>query len=858
MSRPGTPLTISPSMISSAGICWPAPGLGTAAASWCSRISCRTLLTLTASASAAAFQSSQSAIRVARSSSGVFSLTRPCCHHAQTRAFTSRVKRLGAPKLAGQSGLFPSPTQEEIVERTADAMIGRVLDGRYRVGPKIARGGMATVYEATDLRLDRTVAVKVMHEGLADDDEFVRRFQREARSAARLAHHNVVAVFDTGDDHGTLFLVMEYVPGLTMRDLIRKEAPMSPAKALAVIEPVLGALAAAHDAGILHRDVKPENVLMADDGRVKVADFGLARAINSETQHTATGGVLIGTVSYLSPELVVNGKADARADVYAAGVLLYEMLTGHKPHQADSPIQVAYKHVHEDIPAPSACDPGIPAYVDALVARATARDTAMRPADARVLLHQVRRVRNALDHGVVDDPELMDDLTPTIPVGGARTPTGELPAQIIEPQEPEQPAERRPDRTTTGSIPAGSTDVTTSARDAPPRRPPPAPLGPADRGAPASARAGGRCGSRSSWCSPCSPPWAAGTSASPATPPPRACSTSARPPPASSSTRPGCQLKVAETGLLRDGRQGASCLHRPGPGDRVRKDGTVGAVISLGPERHAVPDVRGKTLDDAQQVLDARSWRTAGPGRALRRVGAPRQRDPHRPGAGDRPAPRHGRRRGRQQRAASRSRSPTSPASRPPPRPSGWRSSASRSTPARSTATPCARAAWSARARRRGHRPEGRPGLAGGLQGPGAGDGAQRRPDGGTPPPRDTLEAAGFTGRGAQGRPLHRGAVRRRPGPPARHAGAARAARSRSASSDARRSRARHTRHIAPLPSLVSHTGNVVGSPRCEVRRAPPVGSGTAALAPTEERMPLPRTLATLALLRPRSRSAPR
>ncbi len=202
-----------------------------------------------------------------------------------------------------------------------------------------------------------------------------------------------------------------------------------------MIEPVLSALAAAHDAGILHRDVKPENVLMADDGRIKVADFGLARAINSETQHTATGGVLIGTVSYLSPELVVNGKADARADVYAAGVLMYEMLTGRKPHIAASPIQVAYKHVHEDIPPPSASTPGIPPYVDALVARATARDTALRPADARVLLHQVRRVRNALDHGVVTDAELMEDLTPTTAIGGGHTPTGELPAQIIEPHD---------------------------------------------------------------------------------------------------------------------------------------------------------------------------------------------------------------------------------------------------------------------------------------------------------------------------------------------------------------------------------------------------------------------------------------
>ncbi len=247
------------------------------------------------------------------------------------------------------------------MDRTvADPMIGRVLDGRYRVGPRIARGGMATVYEATDLRLDRICALKIMHSGLGDDDEFAARFVREARSAARLSHPHVVGVFDQGDDNGTLFLAMEYIPGHTLRDLIRKEAPMSPAKALAVIDPVLSALAAAHAAGMIHRDVKPENVLLADDGRVKVADFGLARAISAETQHTATGGVLIGTVSYLSPELVVDGKADARSDVYAAGVVLYEMLTGRKPHEGESPIQVAYKHVHEDVPAPSQGRPRTP------------------------------------------------------------------------------------------------------------------------------------------------------------------------------------------------------------------------------------------------------------------------------------------------------------------------------------------------------------------------------------------------------------------------------------------------------------------------------------------------------------------
>ncbi|WP_027863474.1 Stk1 family PASTA domain-containing Ser/Thr kinase [Marmoricola sp. URHB0036] len=480
------------------------------------------------------------------------------------------------------------------MDRSADALIGRVLDGRYRVGPKIARGGMATVYEATDLRLDRTVAVKVMHEGLVDDEEFVSRFQREARAAAKLAHHNVVAVFDTGDDHGTLFLVMEYVPGLTLRDLIRKEAPMSPAKALAMIEPVLSALAAAHDAGILHRDVKPENVLLADDGRVKVADFGLARAINSETQHTATGGVLIGTVSYLSPELVVNGKADARADVYAAGVLIYEMLTGHKPHQADSPIQVAYKHVHEDIPAPSASTPGIPPYVDALVARATARDTALRPADARVLLHQVRRVRNALDHGVVSDPDLLADLTPTTPIGGGRTPTGELPAQIIEPQELAEIADWD----------GGVYDQERDVRVVPPPpsgpRPPVRPAPPPPR---RSSRRGkvmlivvlllallaGLGG------------WYFGIARYTSTP---SVLSLTEPAARVKLDRAGLDFKVEDQAYSETVKKGLVLSTDPGPGDRVLKDGTVGAVISLGPERHRVPDVRNQTLDDAQQALD--------------------------------------------------------------------------------------------------------------------------------------------------------------------------------------------------------------------------------------------------------------
>ncbi len=486
------------------------------------------------------------------------------------------------------------------MERTADTLIGRVLDGRYRVGPKIARGGMATVYEATDLRLDRTVAVKVMHEGLADDEEFVHRFQREARSAARLAHHNVVAVFDTGDDHGTLFLVMEYVPGLTLRDLIRKEAPMSPAKALAVIEPVLSALAAAHDAGILHRDVKPENVLLADDGRVKVADFGLARAINSETQHTATGGVLIGTVSYLSPELVVNGKADARADVYAAGVLIYEMLTGHKPHQADSPIQVAYKHVHEDIPAPSASTPGIPPYVDALVARATARDTALRPADARVLLHQVRRVRHALDHGVTHDPDLLADLTPTTPIG--------------EPHADRRAARRRSSSRRSSSRSPGwtTTSTTSTTRSATPGVVPPAPprdQRPVVRPTPPPARRHSRRGKvlldrraaarRARRRSP------AGTSASPATPSTPGVIDLSRPPPQAKLDQAGLELKVADQAYSETVPQGLRGLGTdPTPVTGCSRRAPSARSSRSGPERHKVPDVRNQTLDDAQQALD--------------------------------------------------------------------------------------------------------------------------------------------------------------------------------------------------------------------------------------------------------------
>lgn len=277
-----------------------------------------------------------------------------------------------------------------------ESLLGRVLDGRYRVLSHIADGGMASVYLALDTRLDREVALKVLRADLASDDGFASRFRREARSAARLSHPNVVAVFDQGEDDGTMFLAMEYVPGQTLREVMRAEGPLTPRAALDIMGPVLQALGAAHRGGIIHRDVKPENVILReDDGTVKVADFGLARAVSTQTSASQTG-VLLGTVAYLSPEQVERGIADARSDVYAAGLILFEMLTGQKAFTGDTPIHIAYQHVHGSVPAPSSKVPSVPTELDALVALATSRDPDHRPSDADDFLAQVRRSRSML------------------------------------------------------------------------------------------------------------------------------------------------------------------------------------------------------------------------------------------------------------------------------------------------------------------------------------------------------------------------------------------------------------------------------------------------------------------------------
>jgi serine/threonine-protein kinase len=279
---------------------------------------------------------------------------------------------------------------------------------------------MATVYLATDQRLDRLVAVKIMHGHLADDSAFKERFIQEARSAARLAHPNVVNVFDQGQDAESAYLVMEYLPGITLRDLLNEYGALTPEQTLDITEAVLGGLAAAHKAGIVHRDLKPENVLLADDGRIKIGDFGLARAASA---NTATGQALLGTIAYLSPELVTRGIADTRSDIYAVGIMMFEMLTGEQPFKGEQPMQIAYQHAHDSVPAPSTLNSKVPAEWDELVQWATARAPDDRPADARTLLTQVSETGRGLQ-SALSPASLQRTMLLTSPITTA-PPTGE-------------------------------------------------------------------------------------------------------------------------------------------------------------------------------------------------------------------------------------------------------------------------------------------------------------------------------------------------------------------------------------------------------------------------------------------------
>ena len=263
---------------------------------------------------------------------------------------------------------------------TSDPLVGALLDGRYRVEARIATGGMSTVYRGLDVRLDRPVALKVMDARYAGDREFLTRFQREARAIARLKSPGLVAIYDQGNDTAHPFLVMELVTGGTLRELLRERGPMPPHAVVAVLAPVLSGLGAAHRAGLVHRDVKPENVLISVDGEVKLADFGLVRA-TTEAGITSTS-VILGTAAYLSPEQVLGEETGSRSDVYAVGIMAFELLTGTTPFKGDSAIVIAHQHLDRDVPPPGSLIDGVPPEFDDFIARATAREPEARFSDA--------------------------------------------------------------------------------------------------------------------------------------------------------------------------------------------------------------------------------------------------------------------------------------------------------------------------------------------------------------------------------------------------------------------------------------------------------------------------------------------
>ena len=266
---------------------------------------------------------------------------------------------------------------------TTDPLVGALLDGRYRVEARIATGGMSTVYRGLDIRLHRPVALKVMDARYAGDQQFLTRFHREARAIASLKHPGLVAIYDQGNDPRHPFLVMELIEGGTLRELLRERGPMPPHAVVAVLRPVLGGLGVAHQAGLVHRDVKPENVLISHDGEVKLVDFGLVRAI-AEAGVTSTS-VILGTAAYLSPEQVLGQATGPRSDVYAAGIMAFELLTGTTPFSGDSAIAVANQRLDRDVPPPSSLIDGVPEEFDAFIAGATARDPDRRFADAAAM-----------------------------------------------------------------------------------------------------------------------------------------------------------------------------------------------------------------------------------------------------------------------------------------------------------------------------------------------------------------------------------------------------------------------------------------------------------------------------------------
>ncbi|MEV6773215.1 Stk1 family PASTA domain-containing Ser/Thr kinase [Nocardia sp. NPDC051030] len=348
-------------------------------------------------------------------------------------------------------------------------MIGQMLEGRYRIDAPIARGGMSMVFRGVDTRLDRPVAIKVMDPKFASDPQFLTRFELEARAVAKLKHPSLVAVYDQGVDGDHPFLIMELVEGGTLRELLRERGPMPPHAVRAVAEPVLQAIGVAHAAGLVHRDIKPENVLISDSGEVKIADFGLVRAV-AEAKVTSDS-VILGTAAYLSPEQVTSGSADSRSDVYSAGVLMFEMLTGRTPFTGDNSLSIALQRVENDVPSPSRFITGVPPEIDEFVAHATAREPSHRFSNATDMARELRRVARELqlpDYRVPAPKESAEHLSSNYRVQPAPVPARHAPSRPAPYGATDLTTRIPADPPTMQVPPHQHTRVMTAAREMPP------------------------------------------------------------------------------------------------------------------------------------------------------------------------------------------------------------------------------------------------------------------------------------------------------------------------------------------------------------------------------------------------------
>ena len=469
-------------------------------------------------------------------------------------------------------------------------LTGELIDGRYQLQRLIAAGGMASIYIGMDTRLDRSVAVKIMHPHLANDEEFVNRFIREAKAAAALSHPNIVAIQDQGWNEGgspAVFIVMEYIDGFTLRELLHEQGPLSATDLLRYMTPIVSALAEAHRHGIVHRDIKPENILVSKDGRVKLADFGLARGAELGATMTVESSVVLGSVSYLSPEQVQRGISDERSDIYSVGVVLFELVTGRKPYEGESPIQIAYKHVNERIPAPSTIISSIPPTIDAIIVKATSPNPDQRQRNAGVLLSELRAAVIEIDP-LKRQLSLELDLPLPREKKRSRKPLGEIRiGNTVVNRERSEPLAsslgKEAERTVTSS---SNSETTTEVRRRNSKR--------VIRNRFIALVLVIALATGGAWYefigSKISIPSIAGLSQSDAL----------------AALQPlGLHLVVGSRAFSEDIPSGKIISSNPGGGGHLSKGGTVIVLLSKGPERIAVPSITGMTPDAASAALIA-------------------------------------------------------------------------------------------------------------------------------------------------------------------------------------------------------------------------------------------------------------